>query len=454
MLLKAIFMPDFSFGKGIELVGGAGTCYVKQIVEQEDGKIILIGNFNRYNDIVVPPLIRILQDGSLDSTFNFYDTNVEIIGLQSSGKIIYSDGSTIKRLNTDGSLDNSFSLIEPTCTVSIANPCVLTITAHGMQTNDVAPFRFRTTGSLPTGLSVNTLYYVRCTGANTFYIYNNLANAAAGGSTGRIATSGSQSGVHSQRIEGYCQNFCVHKDDNITAYFQGNGSTLPSLFYTCGVNGSVVSKMARALVNSYPDVYKMIESTSESYSASGDNFILLSMFVIGGYRIEGVLTNNIFYSTGAPHFNNSVLDMVNVENEIGLNEDSFYVVGEFTDCDSSTQLRLGKQRVGFHLDTWLGTTGFNATATCIAVNNTNDKLYIGGDFTSFKGIATKGLVRINVSDASLDSGFNISGTFNNSPNVVKVLSNNRIIVGGSFTSVGGVTQNRVCLFNEYGNLIS
>lgn len=81
-------------------------------------------------------------------------------------------------------------------TVTIATPGVFTLTGHGLQTGDQV--YLTTTGALPTGLSANTLYYVIRTDANTFRLATSRANAAAGTA---IATSGSQSGVHTLR---YC----------------------------------------------------------------------------------------------------------------------------------------------------------------------------------------------------------------------------------------------------------
>lgn len=76
-----------------------------------------------------------------------------------------------------------------TCTMTIASPVVITLTAHGFTAG--TPVAFSTNGALPTGLAINTAYYVLATDltANTFKI------AATPGGTA-INTSGSQSGSH------------------------------------------------------------------------------------------------------------------------------------------------------------------------------------------------------------------------------------------------------------------
>lgn len=74
-----------------------------------------------------------------------------------------------------------------TVTMTIASPCVVSWTAHGMPNGST--LTLSTTGALPTGLAVGTTYYVVNAAANTF----NLA-ATLGGTA--INTSGSQSGAH------------------------------------------------------------------------------------------------------------------------------------------------------------------------------------------------------------------------------------------------------------------
>lgn len=76
-------------------------------------------------------------------------------------------------------------------TISIATPAVVSYTAHGLVTGQRV--QITTTGTLPTGLTASTSYYVIVNDADSFWLATSLANAAAGT---KIATSGSQSGVH------------------------------------------------------------------------------------------------------------------------------------------------------------------------------------------------------------------------------------------------------------------
>lgn len=72
-------------------------------------------------------------------------------------------------------------------TMTIAAPCVVTWTAHGLAAD--TPISFATTGALPTGLIAGTVYYVLAPTTDAF----NLSSTPGGAA---ITTTGTQSGVH------------------------------------------------------------------------------------------------------------------------------------------------------------------------------------------------------------------------------------------------------------------
>lgn len=84
------------------------------------------------------------------------------------------------------------SALDGTFTVTIASPAVVTKNGHGLVLGQ--KLRLTTTGALPTGLAINTDYFVIPINANTFNLATSIANARAGT---KINTSGSQSGTHS-----------------------------------------------------------------------------------------------------------------------------------------------------------------------------------------------------------------------------------------------------------------
>lgn len=105
---------DTSFNAG----GIGANNSVLSIIIQPDGKILVCGAFEFYNNIPVSKIIRLNTDGSLDSSFNnstiasYYIYNM---ALQSDGKILIATqynitSRRIERLNSDGTLDESFNL--------------------------------------------------------------------------------------------------------------------------------------------------------------------------------------------------------------------------------------------------------------------------------------------------------------------------------------------------------
>lgn len=48
---------------------GAGNGIVYDVMQQPDGKIIIVGSFTQYNGVTVNRVARILRDGSLDTSF-------------------------------------------------------------------------------------------------------------------------------------------------------------------------------------------------------------------------------------------------------------------------------------------------------------------------------------------------------------------------------------------------
>ena len=78
-----------------------------------------------------------------------------------------------------------------TVTLTVASPCVVTSTNHGLR--DGTGLVFSTTGALPTGITAGTTYYAKSTAANTFNLYTDAAL------TNIVNTSGTQSGTHTAK---------------------------------------------------------------------------------------------------------------------------------------------------------------------------------------------------------------------------------------------------------------
>jgi hypothetical protein len=114
-----------------------------------------------------------------------------------------------------------------TFTVTIASPGVVTQTAHGKANGDKVSFD--TTGALPTGLAVNTVYFVINQAANTYQLSLTSGGAA-------INTSGTQSGTHT--------SYNVSK--KITAVAITDSNTVRVTLDTAPVAGDTIKYTGRA----------------------------------------------------------------------------------------------------------------------------------------------------------------------------------------------------------------
>jgi hypothetical protein len=82
---------------------------VKNIIYQDDGKLIINGAFDMTNDVYTGGMIRLNPDGSLDSTFKLESGGNKLI-LLSDGKSVTTSRTTIYRYLATGKNDPSFKV--------------------------------------------------------------------------------------------------------------------------------------------------------------------------------------------------------------------------------------------------------------------------------------------------------------------------------------------------------
>lgn len=124
LLTHVLIIPVFSQAGSNDSTFNPGTGtndQVRNITLQSDGKIIIAGPFTEYNGTPRKYIARLNSNGSLDGSFNTGAGTDEVItatAIQNDGKIIIGgdfttfDGTSknhIARLNSDGTLDASFN---------------------------------------------------------------------------------------------------------------------------------------------------------------------------------------------------------------------------------------------------------------------------------------------------------------------------------------------------------
>ena len=180
--------------------------------------------------------------------------------------------------------------------------------------------------------------------------------------------------------------------------------------------------------------------------ASGD-FLTTSLpktRIIGMNR-----TNASEVQFGFGRFNGSILASLRSGN-------SLFVGGDFTQYIDKNGLVSNLERIA-KIDLTTGlldtafsvTTGFNNTVRALAIDGTNG-LYVGGNFTTYKGTTRNSLAKISAITGALDTTYNPTfGGFD--PNVrVNALAwdSSGLYAGGSFTAYVGFTRRRIVKINS------
>jgi len=133
-----------------------------------------------------------------------------------------------------------------------------------------------TTGTLPGGLTPNTVYFIGNISSTTFYFYDNITNANAGGATGRINITDTGTGTHTittvnpgtinHIIKDTRTNDRFFQDSNGRVWF-GNSSSSLKLLVNSTLDNAVVgsASLGAAFAGNGIVLYKQNDSASTHY---------------------------------------------------------------------------------------------------------------------------------------------------------------------------------------------
>jgi uncharacterized delta-60 repeat protein len=354
---------SFVIGTGFSVLGGTPVT----IQLQPDGKILVGGGFTVYSGASRNYIIRLNTDGSIDNSFVIdtgFSNEVKTIKLQPDGKILvggtftsYSGVSKnyIIRLNTDGSIDNSF------------------VIGSGFN-NWVYDIQLQPDGKILVG------------GFFTSY-----------------------SGVSRNRI----------------IRLNTDGSIDTSFVIGTGFNTIVET------IQLQPDGKILVGGQFATYSGVSSNRIIR-------LNTDGSIDASFVIGSG---FNGTI-------QPIQLQTDGKILVGglftSYSGVSSGRVIRLntdGSVDTGFVIG-----TGFNNSVYSIQLQP-DSKILIGGTFTSYSGVSRNRIIRLNT-DGSIDTSFVIGTGFSGIP-YISLQSDGKILVGGTFTSYNGSLYNRIIRLDGY-----
>ncbi len=171
-------------------------------------------------------------------------------------------------------------------------------------------------------------------------------------------------------------------------------------------------------------------------------------------RVARVLTNgrldNSFNPPPATGANGSVSDLL-VITAAGANQDKIVIVGSFSSYNGVARNRIARLNSDGSLDTSFNPgTGANGEVRSLAFDSMG-RVLIAGEFTSYNGTGRNRIARLNA-DGSLDASFNPGTGANATVHTVEVQADDKVLIGGDFTSVDGFGRSRIARLNDDGFL--
>ncbi|MDI9308714.1 MAG: T9SS type A sorting domain-containing protein [Limnohabitans sp.] len=445
---------------------------VSSIVIQPDGKILVGGNFTTYKGITENRIIRLNSDGTKDTSFNVgtgFDNKINSIAIQPDGKILVGGeflnykGITenrIIRLNSDGTKDTTFN------TGTGLNSFVNSI---AIQTDG----KILLGGAFTNYNGVNENFIIRLnqdgTKDTTFNLgtgFNAGINYVAIQTDGKILIGGSftnYNGVNSNRIIRLNNDGTKDTTFNIGTGFSSSVLTINSLS-----NGKII---VGGLFSSYNNITENNiiclnnDGTKDNVFITGigfnDSVYSTAVQSDGKILVGGMFTNYSGVNTGKitrlnndgtkdNTFNTGTGFNYNVAAIVVQTDGKILLGGHFTTYNGVSEksiIRLnpdGTKDITFNIG-----TGFNATVKCIALQ-TDGKILIGGDFTTYNGTATQKIVRLNP-DGTKDTTFNIGTGFTQGVNSIIIQNDGKIIVGGTLGYYNGVIESGIIRLNADGS---
>ena len=468
---------DTTFKTGTGTNNIINTCVI-----QNDEKIIIGGNFNTYNGIVKGAIVRLNSDGVLDTTFNVgtgaldYNNNFAKIfscALQTNGKIIIGgdfykyNGTTqnyLARINSDGSLDgtfnvgNAFSHYVIISAFAIQNDGKIIIGGDFSSYNGVSMrgiTRLNTNGTLDKTFKIWTWTKIYCN-VRTCVIQNDGKIIIGGdfSSTPReyITQLNADGSLDENFNRGTGANNSIH-----TTAIQSNGKIIIGGYFT-SYNGTPVINIARINTDGSLDSTFNVGTIIDRYdittfSIQGDGKIIIGGdFTIGASSRKNVARLNMNGSVDTTF--NVGTGAGNKINTSAIQSDGKVIIaGLFYTYNGTSINRIARLNTDGSLDkTFNNGQGPNGGITKCVIQN-NGKIIIVGSFTTYDGINRNHIARLNI-DGSLDSTFKVGSGTNDEIFSAEIQNDEKIILAGLFTSYNGVSRSNIVRLNTDGSIDS
>ncbi len=133
------------------------------------------------------------------------------------------------------------------------------------------------------------------------------------------------------------------------------------------------------------------------------------------------------------------------------NDGKIIVAGDFTSYNGNTKNRIVRLNADGTIDgSFIIGTGFNNVVKSMMIQ-TDGKIIVGGRFTSFNGTSINRICRLNV-NGTLDFSFNPGNGFNDDVNSIAIQSDGKLLIGGQFSTFNGQVSKHLTRLNSNGSI--
>ena len=465
---------DFNIGTGFNI-------YVNSIIQQSDGKLVVGGQFTQYSGSTTSRIVRINPSGSIDTTFAIsggFNNEISSIIQQSDGKIVAGGGFTsysgsannyIVRINPDGTKDTTFNIGTgfDTRIVKVIQQSDGKIVAggrfnsySGSESNYIA--RINPSGSIDTTFAISGGfdYYVstiiqqlddKLVVGGEFYTYSGSDNTGIV----RINPDGTKDldfNIGEFGFDGFPTNPLSISQQSDGKLIIGGDFTLYSGSADGKYDGIIPLNTSGSINENFnvgggvrtPGNIRTVCRLNNNDILVGGQISRLSIPPLtqsfGGLML--LLDNNLNIKQIYP-FDATINTIIQQSDE------KIVVGGFFTTYSGSITNRIVRINSNGIIDPDFNVGGGFGGPIYSIVQQPDNKLIVGGFFSSYSGSANNNIVRINPS-GSIDTTFAISGGFNNTVRTIIQQSDGKIVAGGSFTSYSGSANNRIVRINSNG----
>jgi uncharacterized delta-60 repeat protein len=458
--------PDGSVDPTFNPIGGANAVVFK-IAVQPDGKILLAGNFTQVTGLARNGLARLNADGTLDTSFTAsaeLPAQVNSLLLQPDGKIAIAgtfqevNGSVrryVARLNPDGSLDTFYPSGGPNdVTYALALQQDGKVLVGGEFLTVSGYDRKRLVRLYPSNGDVESTFKAGEPDTAVFALASQTDSQVICGGDFTVFDGAAHMGLaRATASRGFDDPaFTPSANRRVNAaVIQPDGKILVAGRFTV-INGPARNRIARLNADGSLD-------TGFDPNAINDEVFGITLLRDGALIASGCFTNiggaGVRYlaklgSNGVVDatFNPDVADFVN---GAAVQTDGRVIIyGRFVEIGGQAHRRIARLNADGSLDTTFNPgDSADSDVTCAAIQP-DGKIVIGGLFAAVNGVTRHRMARLNA-DGSLDTAFD-PDVDNTAVYSLALQADGKITIGGNFSTVGGVGRSNIARLNADGSL--